>query len=131
MLRTTLLAAAAAAVFAAPAVAATTAPKVTKVSLETVTDNAAPKGSVAIYFRTDGAVARKGNGSIDGTAGLKKAGQASIGTFNKKTRCYVAYVKAPTLKAGKTSPVHIALDGHDVAKTLTVKAGANGKSIGC
>ena len=39
MLRTTLLAAALALGVAAPAVAATTAPKVTKVSLETVTDS--------------------------------------------------------------------------------------------
>jgi hypothetical protein len=130
MLRTTLIATTAALALAAPAVAAAPAPKITSVSLETATDGV-PKGTVAIYFRTDGAIPRKSGGGLDATAGLKKAQEASVATFRKSTRCYVAYTKAASLEQGEKSTVHIAIGGRDVKRTLTLKAEGNGKSIGC
>jgi hypothetical protein len=125
MLRSLLISAAAALTLAAPAVAADTA-KVTAASLEQASD-----GQVAIFFRTDGAVPRKANGSIRGTAGVKSAQEASIATFRAGTHCYVAYTKAPGLKVGAKAKVHVALAGHETTKRVTLKKGADGASIGC
>jgi hypothetical protein len=125
MFRTILVSTAAVLTLAAPAVAADT-PKVTAVSLEKASD-----GQVAIFFRTDGAAPRKPGGGIKGSAGLKSAQEASIGTFRAGKHCYVAYTKARGLKLGAQSKVHVALAGHETTKTLTLKADANGRSIGC
>ena len=130
MLRTTLLAAAVALGLAAPAVAAAPTAKVTRVSLEQATGDA-PKGTVAIYFRTDRAIPRADNGSLRATAGLKKAQEASVATYRASQHCYVAYTKARGLETGERSTVRIAVAGRSVTKTLTLRAQSHGKPIGC
>jgi hypothetical protein len=122
MLRTTILAVIVALGLSAPAVASAPAPKVTSVSLETATDGV-PKGTVAIYFRTDRPLPRKAGGSILATAGLRKAQEASVATHNSRTRTYVAFTRARGLDVGERTTVHIAIDGREITRTVTLRRG--------
>jgi hypothetical protein len=120
MLRTTILTAIVTLGLAAPAVAETPAPRVTSVSLETATVGV-PKGTVAIYFRTDRAIPRKPGGSIRATAGLRNAQEASVATHRGRT--YVAYTLARGLEVGERSTVHIAIGGREITRTVTLERG--------
>jgi hypothetical protein len=122
----------AAAAIAGPQVAAAStaaAPHVTAVALDTAPDVA--KGTVAIYFRTDGKIPRKaGGGSLLATAGRRSAQEASVSTFKAGTRCYVAYTKRGALKLGAKSSVHIAIAGSETTKRVTLRAADAGAGIG-
>ena len=122
MIRSTILTAIVALGLTAPAVAAAPAPKVTSVSIESVSEGV-PKGTVAIYFRTDRAIPRKPGGSIRATAGLRKAQEASVATHSARTRTYVAYTLARGLDVGERSTVHISIDGREITRTVTLKRG--------
>ena len=121
MLRTALISITAALAFATPAIATAPAPKVTAVSLETVTDGV-PKGTVAIYFRTDRALPRESGGSLAATAGLKKATEGSVSTHRRSPRWYVAYTKAAALKLGSKAKVRIAIAGRVTTRTVVLEA---------
>jgi hypothetical protein len=79
--------------------AGTSTPQLSKKSPILFVDNEIGKGTVAVAFRTDQPLDRKGNGkSIDGNAGVK-GHRNSLSTF-VKGKAYIAYIGGVSVGGG-------------------------------